>query len=287
MAMERALMSVQQGEYAPARKEVEDMLRMDETAMPVWRLLADVLVQSQAWTALESTAQRLRGIKGGGALAAEIQATIALRNADVDSARRYYAEALTEYPLSLSLLRRLLRLELMAGKMDAAQGYATTILRMDGGDPLANYVIGVVRLAEREMDLAEDSLRRSIAGDRLPEALNDLAWLLLEKKAYAEAETLAREATERSPTLYQAWDTLGGILMKQGRLAEAENALQKALSLSQNSVSTFLHMAQLQAAKGDKQHAREILLMIADLADRLSSTDRVEYDSLKRNLTDG
>ena len=287
LAMERAVVAILQSDVAAARRELEALVREDESRLGAWRLLVDILTRSQDWLALERASERLRGRQDGVALAAEVQAVLALRDADIGSAKRYYAEALTVQPNNLRLLERALRLELMSANLPGAQDHARTILRLDGSHAIANYVIGAARLVDGEMGLAEEALRRSLARERLPQALNDLAWLLHGKKAYVEAESLAREATELRPTMHQAWDTLGDILMEMNRLPEAELALQKALSLTENSVGTFLHMAQLQAAKGDNDHAREIMLMIADRVSRLSSEDKREFDILQRTLNDG
>jgi tetratricopeptide (TPR) repeat protein len=287
VAMERAVIAILESNDAQARTELEALVRGNENLIPAWRMLVDVLVRAQDWRELERAAERLRALRGGIGLAAEVQAVLALRNADLPRARRYYGEALSAQPNNLLLLRRVLRLELMAGALDSALGHARTILQLDTTNALANYVVGAARMAGGEVDLAEEVFRRSLEIERLPEALNDLAWLLLQKNEYAEAEALAREAVQLKPAMHQAWDTLGEILMRQGKLAEAEVALEKVLALTPDSPGALLHMAQLQAAKGDKPHAREILHMIADRADRLSSEAKAEYDALLRSLGDG
>ncbi len=287
LAIERAAMAVMQSDDATARKELEALIREEEGLTVAWRLLVDILIRAQDWRALERAAERLRSLQGGVGLEAEVRAVLSLQNADLRSARRYFSEALNARPNDLPLLQRVLRLELMARNLDLAEGHARTILQLDGDNALANFVIGASRMATGETVLAEEALRRSISGERIPEALNDLAWLLLKKGDYAEAETLAEEVTKLRPEMHQAWDTLGKVLLQQQRLPEAEEALQKALSLTQDSVDAFLHMAQLQAAKGDKEHAREILLMIAGRTDRLSSEAKQEYETLQRSLGDG
>ncbi|MBL7076470.1 MAG: tetratricopeptide repeat protein [Kiritimatiellae bacterium] len=286
IAMERAVHMVLQSDDAGARKELEALVKADERRIMAWGLLIDILVRSADWPALERSADRLRNIEGGSGLAAELNGLLALRDADLVGARRYYAEALTTQPGKIPLLEKAMKLDLASGDLVAAENRARAILELDIGHALANYVVGAARLAERDAVLAEDALKRSIERERLPQALNDLAWLLLQKQQYAEAEGLAREAVQLRPEMHQALDTLGEILLKQGKLTEAEEALQKALSLASD-VGTFLHMAQLQAAKGDKEHAREIVLMIADRTGRLSSEAKADYDRLRHDLGEG
>ena len=283
IAMERAVHWVLQKDDKSARKELEAVINRDEKRISAWSLLVDIQIRAGEWSALERSSERLRSVEGGSGLVAEVNAMLALRDADIASARRYYAEALTTQPGKLSLLERAMRLELAAGELPAAEALARKILAVDVGHALANYVMGAARLAEDDPVLAKEAFRRSTERARLPQALNDLAWLLSQDGNYAEAEGLAREAVQLRPKMHHAWDTLGEILLRQGKLEEAEEALQKALSLSSD-VGTLLHMAQLQAAKGNKKHAREILLMLADRTGRLSSQAKADYDRLQRDM---
>ncbi|MDP6809187.1 MAG: tetratricopeptide repeat protein [Kiritimatiellia bacterium] len=286
LAMERAVIALWQSDDSKARVELEALIREDENRLSAWRLLVDVLVRAQDWRELEKASDRLRTLRGGMSLATEARAVLALRDADTVSARRLYREALTSQPNSLSLLQRILRLDLVAGDLVGALEHARVILQIDEAHALANYVVGMARMNGGEIELAEDAFRRSLESERQPEPLNDLAWLLSQKGDLAEAENLAREAVAARPKMHQAWDTLGEILLRQGKLEEAEEALQKALSMASD-VGILLHMAQLQAAKGDKAHAREIITMIADKTGRLSSDAKADFDRLQRDLGDG
>ena len=280
------MIAVLQRDDAAAREALDALLREDGKQMFAWRMLLEILIRQQDWDRLEDASIQLRSMAGGETYVAEIEAVFALRDGDLPTARRALELARSTRPNDVALLHRTLRLALLSGTPSQVEKYARMVLHADSGDALGNYAIGAVRVASGELELAEDALRRSMVRQRLPRALNDLAWLLQAKKAYAEAETLAREATALRPTMHQAWDTLGEILMRQGKLTEAEVALEKVLSLTPDSLAALLHMAQLQAAKGDEPHAREILLMIASRADRLSSKAKAEYDALHRALGD-
>ena len=222
LSMERAVIAVLRSDFAQAREISERLVREDESRILAWRLLADLLARSQNWAELKRVSDRLSMSELGRPLAAEIRALLSLRNADVASARRFYAEVLAAQPANVNVRSQAMRLELVSADLKAAQSLARPILEIDGDHGLANYVIGAARLASGEYELAEEALRRCVARERLPQALNDLSWLLLQRKAYAEAESLAREATDLQPTMYQAWDTLGEILLRQGKLTEAE-----------------------------------------------------------------
>lgn len=284
IALERAIYLLERGDNQAARDLLEPLLREEEERIPVWTLFCSALTRLGDWDALERAAERLRYVSGGAGLVSEVEGTLAIRNANLRAARRHFADALNEQPGRVRLLDIAMRVDLVMGQYPAAVKGARAILQLDRSHALANYVIGASRLSDGEIDLAEDALRQSLARKRLPQALNDLAWLLVRKQEYDEAEKLAREAVAVLPGMYQAWDTLGEIRLKQDRLAAAEAALQKALALGQDRMGVLLHMAQLQAAKGDTPQAREIMAMIADKTGRLSSTAKAEYDRLQRDL---
>ena len=81
---------------------------------------------------------------------------------------------------------------------------------------------------------AEAAYRRALAIDRDDrDALNNLAWLLLEGGArLEEAEDLAARAatTPPGPDRYRAQDTLGRIQLRRGRCHDAERAFREALA---------------------------------------------------------
>jgi len=80
---------------------------------------------------------------------------------------------------------------------------------------------------------AEAAYRRALAIDRDDrDALNNLAWLLLESGARLdEAEDLAaRAATPPGPDRSRAQDTLGRIQLRRGRCQDAERVFREALA---------------------------------------------------------
>jgi tetratricopeptide (TPR) repeat protein len=92
---------------------------------------------------------------------------------------------------------------------------------------LGNAQAGLERFGE-----AEAAYRRAVALEPDgPDALNNLAWLLLrEGSRLDEAEELARRALARQgPDQPAVFDTLGRILLARGRCAEAERVFEGAL----------------------------------------------------------
>lgn len=195
---------------------------------------------------------------------------IALSRSELPEARIRLDQAAALQPNALPIMDLLLRLDVRERKRDLASDHIRRILLLDAGHPFANQVLASFQVERKEYGLAENSLRRSLERGRDPGVLNDLAWVLQERGQFAEAESLAQEAVkgdEKSPNFR---DTLGVILMKQGKLDEAEAALRKSLELFGESLEVQTHLVELLDKKGDRTKAvklaEELLLREAELA---------------------
>jgi Flp pilus assembly protein TadD len=92
-----------------------------------------------------------------------------------------------------------------------------------------------------------------------PAALNNAAYLLSKvMNDNAQAFEFASRAVVLAPAQPDYLDTLGYVLLQMGRLAEAEDALNKSVAAAP-STSALLHLAQVRAAQGNIGDARQIL----------------------------
>lgn len=76
---------------------------------------------------------------------------------------------------------------------------------------------------------------------------------------YDLAVVRLREALKLDPNLLDAWHDLGGILILQGRLEDAERAFKTALAKSSQHVPSLRGLALVQARRGDYNSARRTL----------------------------
>jgi len=77
---------------------------------------------------------------------------------------------------------------------------------------------------------SEEAFRHALTLDaKSRDALNNLAWLLLQEQRLDEAETFARRAAaEKGPDSYVVFDTLARVLAARGKCAEAEQTMKQA-----------------------------------------------------------
>ncbi len=284
LTLERAALAILRGVPAEARTALEAMVGRAPENIAAWTMLCRVLVQQEDVEGVRKAAERLRLLPGGQSLAAEMEAVLALRDADTARARRRFREALQTRPGDVALLERVLRVEMACGEPGAAYEYAQQLLRFDAGNALGNHVIGIRELNMGHLDLAEDALRRSLETRETPEVMNDLAWVLFERGRLEEAERYARAAVAAAPRLFLAFATRGVILRRRGDLAGADQALDEALSLAPGVPETLLHKAELRIAQQRMGEARELMALVEAQRGRLGRDGADLLEELRRRL---
>lgn len=119
-----------------------------------------------------------------------------------------------------------------AGDFAAAAEHYRRILRDHPGSPLVWTNAGNAQMHLGLRREAEESFRKALALDAgARDAMNNLAWLLLEEKRLDEAEPLARRAAAAGGAdRYLVLDTLARILAARGACAEAAAVFREAIA---------------------------------------------------------
>ena len=81
--------------------------------------------------------------------------------------------------------------------------------------------------------------------------------------------------------MYQAWDTLGVVLMRKGRLKEAGEAFDKSLSLFKGNMSVLLNVAEFKIMTGARSEAVELLDVINKKSAGLSAEEKDKFITLR------
>lgn len=258
IALEYGVLHLAAGETGKARVVFQELVDLHPDLMPAWSMLAAVLMQQNDLKALEECERKLARAKGRDFMITVVMAEISLRRSRFVEARTYIDQALGIRPNTPVLLDMLLRLDVLEGRRDLAGVHIRALLLQDPGHPYANQVLASMQLERKEYAQAENSLRKSLERRKDPTVMNDLAWVLVEEGDYDKAEILVREALQLDGRIGSAWDTLGVILMKRGRLQEAGESLQKAVALSPENASIQVHLAQYYERTGKPDKAVEL-----------------------------
>jgi len=275
ISIERANLLAMQGDTTQSKTMLLELVKAEPDAFQAWSMLIALLARENDEAGLEECVRRLRNVRGGEVFhLSAASGHLALVRRDLKGARHHFERALALNPKHTQILEVLLRLDVLEGNKPVAKAHVRDLLRVDADNAFGNYVLGSLKLEEGEDAMAEDLFRRSLRRQRAPFVLNDLAWVLQKQGAFAEAEKLAREAAQIDADAHQSWDTLGVILMGAGRLDEAEKALERSLTLYQDDLSVFLHMAELQSRRGNRKRALDIVQALSGKQGQLSPQDQ-------------
>jgi Tfp pilus assembly protein PilF len=272
------------GENDKARVFLDELVATYSGMTTPWHMLANVLLVQKDIKGLERLAKQIKELPRQDFHTLRALAIVAAIKDDGPAMREYLEQALTYKPRDVNTLDLLLRMDMKEGRQDLAEQHALDLLRAFPDHPYGNFVMGSLQLKRREYKLAEDALSRSLAERRTPETLNDLAWAILMSGRPAEAEEKAREALQRNDRLAAAWDTLGIAYLRQGKVPEAREAIQKALNLIPKLPEFQLHMAEVEFAVKNYAVADELLQKVTPHADRMWVEEREKLQSLSRQV---
>ena len=129
-----------------------------------------------------------------------------------------------------ALLRQAVTLEANGKAAEAIPLYRQLIANSPSALAWTN--LGNAELASGDAASAASSFRRAIELDpTYRDALNNLAWVLLQQHQLAESESLARNAlAQGGPDLDLVYDTLGQVLAEAGRCDDAMSAFRSGVA---------------------------------------------------------
>ena len=306
--IELAMVAMMKNNLAEAKDLVRKAIDFDPKDQQCWSLLAAVTIQqidaekdekkrAAMQKELENVILPTMEKQSGGVHDYYLQATrgfVLLKKGEERrrEARDAFLAASKVRPDVTATHDLVLGLDISLDDKDGAEVHAKDVLRRNRGAPLANYVMGSLALGRGDLDDAMVYLRKAAdAAQPVPLALNDIAEALRRRKEYAEAEKYARKAVKAAPSLYVAWETLGSILMDEGRdLDEAESCIRKACDLSkakngrEADIRMLISLARVQLKRGDKQHAKVSIRKVQNRIGELSAFERREFEEVKKSV---
>jgi tetratricopeptide (TPR) repeat protein len=280
------------GKSAKAEKLLRLIVGNRPNNLSAWALLAEVLMtRDQLKDVNDVVLPAMRAIcakseNADRTLVEMAQGCLLMRTVPPNpaAARVCFERAVTINPNLTAASDQLLRVDRLLGNASQLETDALKIVASNPVHPAANAILGSLMLGQKRTVEAEGFLRQSITTQPTAGTLNDLAELLRQQNKLTEAEHQARLAIRLAPDFYQAWDTLGNILIETGRLEEAHGALQCALTLSDNDPRLYLTLTLLRMKEGLPDEARRILTITAPMIDHASTYVRNEYHRYTREL---
>lgn len=199
---------------------------------------------------------------------------------DLVGARERFLLANKTSPGLVPILELILRIDYSLKDIKRARDHAVEILQLAPGHPFANYIMGSIALSRGEYDSADAYLEKSLARDDSVLTTGDLAFVKFKLEDIERAMELVTAALGRTREIYEIWDTYGQILLRQDRLAEAEDALRMALKLNVGNPAVHLHLAKVLARQNRRDESKAILEQLLPFESSLYGDERRDYDAL-------
>jgi putative PEP-CTERM system TPR-repeat lipoprotein len=194
-----------------------------------------------------------------------------------------YQEAINSYEQAykaartFTLTARLSQTYEKAGNVEKARAILDEWRSANPEDVRSDLLIGGLAMRQNDMESARTHYENVIAKN--PEnivALNNLSWLYLDTDL-GRAFELAEKASKAAPEDAGIMDTLGWVLVKQGKNEQGIPLIRKALAKYPDSPEIRYHLAYALAATGDKlQASKEIRVVLENKTDFSERQDAIE-----------
>jgi tetratricopeptide (TPR) repeat protein len=189
-----------------------------------------------------------------------------LATGQVAGARSAYAKAAAAAPNDLEALTGLVLVDLSAGRIVEARARVDQALKANDKNGDLLILSARVHAAAKEMDLAEEALKKAIDLD--PARLRSygmLATLFISQNRLAEAEVKFQEMIERNPNSVGINTMLGMLYETRGKIADAERQYEKVLALDGSAAVAANNLAYIYA---DSNRNLDVALQLAQTAQR-------------------
>lgn len=258
-AVEHVMLDILEGKTDAAREQLGRHLRDHPRDARAWGLQLFLARQDGDEEQIDKVLVEMRRAAGSDPNILLVVAQTEMERGRLQAARDLLSRLRDAHPGHIAVLEQLLRLDVAEVNQESARRHVERLLGLDPGNALGNYILGSLQIAQRDFALAEQSLRRSLERNQMPEAMNDLAWLLQDRGELHEAHHWARRALEVQPQNPNAWSTLGVIQRKLGNLTGAAESLHQALQMRPDHPLIKLNVVELYEEKGLRNEALALL----------------------------
>lgn len=286
LAFERVALTYLRGQVDLALARLKELVKKDKASVQAWGLLAMLTADGRDPASYDKAVGALKNLLGS-------SPEVRLLLAELHVGRKDWAAARAELDQVTRMNPRLVRAwELLVGidfqerKRELAEDHVRVLLTLDPENFTGNLMLASFQYARGQLSLAESSYRAALAARRDPMALNDLAYLLMIGKsgAQGEARALIEEALALQPGNVLFLSTRGELNLRDGRLDEAEQDLQRVLQEMPDHAQVLLLSAQLYAARGQAAAARDLVATLAQRQSELPAEMQARLQALTKEL---
>jgi len=171
----------------------------------------------------------------------------------------------------------------LAGDLEGGRATLKDWIEEHPDDVCARIVLGNMEVRQKRYEAAKEQFAAVVEAE--PEnvvVLNNLAWLLWNKDNAEGALPYAERAVELAPSSPGVADTAGIVHLKLGNTGRALTLLRDAAAGLPDNAEVQYHYAQVLAALGKNDEAREVLARV--LSKGTDFSERAEAEALLKEL---
>ena len=200
-------------------------------------------------------------------------------------ARACYLRAMAYRPDVDCLAEFVLGLDAALSDAPSAEMHAIQVLRKKPNHERGNFILGTFRLEKGLYADAELYLGRSIQEKKTASAtLNNYVEAAVRAGSLDKAEVVARRLTQQDSQNYKAWALLADVLVRAGKIDEAEKMLAHAKTLKADDPKLAFVDARLAMARKQKQEASNAVAVLEKTT--LSNLEKRDLEALKKQITE-
>jgi Tfp pilus assembly protein PilF len=268
-----------------ALASLKELVQQEKEHVRAWALLALLTGDGRDAATYERALKALVNLRGTSPDVRLMLAELYVSRKDWGAARAELDQVVRMNPRLVRAWEMMVSIDFQERKRELAEDHVRILLTLDPGNYTGNLLLGSFQYARGQFALAESSYRAALAARRDPVALNDLAYLLMIKGgSLDEAAELVAEALERHPQHALFLSTRSEILLRQGRLEEAERDLQLVMTAMPDNAQALLLSAQVYAARGQQAAALELAESLATRLGELPAEQQSQVQDLLRQL---
>ncbi len=263
-----------QNKLDAAENAVSKALELEPDNVDAQMALVDILASTNHASNALQYVRRIQQSKPRSPVGYALEAALQARQRNEDAAATVLREGVAKTGSS-DLARRLFSLYVVNKRTADASKLAQDWLKQHPDDAAFEYVVSVQEIALGDLRSAEARLRRVVAAyPKNALALNNLAWVLVQRKDKAALE-YAQRANDILPDRPAFMDTLALALAAENRLAPAIELQRAAMELDPQDQSLRLTLARLALQAGDKAVARDELRTLEKLGPKFEEQTEV------------
>lgn len=257
----RALVLVAKKDFISARRAYEHALELDSDSLEALAGLVglDIIAHDVAGARARVEA-RMKG-KADRADLLMLAARTSAAGRDMPATEAYLQRAIQADPALLPAYVTLGQLYVRQGKLKEARREFEALVERQAKPVAALTMLGIIAQTEGDPAAAQKRYEHVLTIDPLaPIAANNLAWLYAEQGVNLDtALQLAQKATEAMPESAEVQDTLGWVYYKRQTSDRAVSTLRNTVKLAPRNATYQYHLGLAYVQDGDVANARDAL----------------------------